>query len=60
MITCAQSRARKATATMMANGYNTVTFFHDISKIEKRTLATLHFKNSFSSGVCRVIAANER
>ena len=43
-ITCAQ-----ATATTMANGYNTVTFFHDISKIGKRTLATVHFK--FTSGV---------
>jgi len=32
MITRAQSRARKATATTMANWYNTVMFFHDIFK----------------------------
>ena len=38
----------QATATTMANGYNTAMIFHDVSKIGKRTLATVHFKNSFS------------
>ena len=45
-----RSRTAKCNFACTQAMRTTVIFFHDVSKIGKRTLATVHFKNSFSSG----------
>ena len=48
---CEASRASNLIQRPRLSKYNTkLFFFHDVSKIEKRTLETIFFKNRFSSG----------